>query len=659
MTRTLRLITCLCLLAAAVPAAAATPELRLVPYASGFSTPVAFVQDPLDANVQYVVQQTGRVRTVVAGQVQPTDFINLTASISSGGERGLLGMAFDPSDPSRVFFNFTSANPLGATVVARFARSGRVANLASRFDLVWSNGLPYIPQPFENHNGGCLAFGPDGYLYIGMGDGGSGGDPNNLAQNPNELLGKILRIDVRGTPANGFTIPGDNPFRTYSRPEIWSIGLRNPWRFSFDDVTRGGTGAMLIGDVGQGAWEEVDYEPRGAGGRNYGWRILEGTHRFSGEPNPGTLVNPIYEYDHTVGASITGGYVYRGSTVALRGRYFFADFVRGRIWSLRLTINPSTHEATAADVIEHTAQMSFTGNVSSFGVDASGELYVVSYGGSISRIAAVPSPPGPIPPAADFNTDGRPDLVWSNPTTGQLAWWGMGGGPHGEAMMAASGLNAPALPAAWHVVGSGDADGDGDSDLFLQSDDGDLGIWFFNGSDFRFGLQLTPNQVTDTNWQVRAVGDVNHDGHPDLIWQYAPTGQLAFWLLDGTTVMNYVIPIAPSPGADWVIVGAGDANGDGELDLFWQQQSTGTLAVWRMQGTALTAGVLLSASPPATWRVVAVADLDGDGFADLIFQNSGTNQVAAWYFMDTMFRFGVLLSPSTAGTAGWRVVGPR
>jgi hypothetical protein len=165
--------------------------------------------------------------------------------------------------------------------------------------------------------------------------------------------------------------------------------------------------------------------------------------------------------------------------------------------------------------------------------------------------------------------------------------------------------------------------------------------------------------VTDTNWQVRAVGDVNRDGHPDLIWQYAPTGQLAFWLLDGTTVMNYVIPIAPSPGADWVIVGAGDANGDGELDLFWQQQSTGTLAVWRMQGTALTAGVLLSASPPATWRVVAVADLDGDGFADLIFQNSGTNQVAAWYFMDTMFRFGVLLSPSTAGTAGWRVVGPR
>ena len=196
------------------------------------------------------------------------------------------------------------------------------------------------------------------------------------------MLGKILRVDVRGTAANGFTIPADNPFRTSSRPEIWSMGLRNPWRFSFDDVARGGTGAMVIGDVGQGA-----------GGRNYGWRVLEGTHPYSGEPNPGTFVNPIDEYDHSVGASITGGYVYRGSNAALRGRYFFADFIRGRIWSMLLTVNPTTREATPSDVIEHTAQMSFTGNVSSFGVDAPGELYVVNYAGSILKVVAVPSAP--------------------------------------------------------------------------------------------------------------------------------------------------------------------------------------------------------------------------------------------------------------------------
>jgi len=270
-----------------------------------------------------------------------------------------------------------------------------------------------------------------------------------------------------------------------------------------------------------------------------------------------------------------------------------------------------------------------------------------------------PSEPAIMPPAADFNGDRRPDIVWANPTTGELAWWGLGGGAHGETLMGSNFLNAPALPAGWHVVGSGDVDRDGHSDLFLESDVGQLGVWFFDGSVFRFGMSLTPGQVTDTNWRIRAVGDFNHDGHPDLVWQYVPTGQLAFWLLDGTTVMNYVIPAAPAPGADWVIVGAGDSNRDGDLDLFWQQQSTGTLAVWRMHGTTLDAGLMLSASPGATWVAVAVADLDGDAFPDVVLQDSGTNQVAAWYFADTTLRFGAMLSPSAAGSAEWRIVGPR
>ena len=385
--------------------AAAITDLRLVTYASGFSAPVAFVQDPADPQVQFVVEQAGRIRVVVAGQVQVTDFLNLSGLITSGGERGLLGLAFPPdaATSGRFYVNFT--DPGGNTVVARFTRSANplVANAASRFDLQWSTGLRYIAQPYANHNGGCLAFGSDGYLYIGMGDGGSGDDPQNRAQTPAELLGKMLRIDVSvpDGDATGFRIPPDNPFVTAPgvRPEIWAFGLRNPWRFSFDDPSRGGTGALVIADVGQSHWEEVDYEPAGRGGRNYGWVNREGAHDYIARTAPAylPLTNPIHEYDHTVGASITGGYVYRGAIPEIRGRYFFADYVRARVWSLAITPNPLTGEGVASDLIEHTATigaLTGIGNVSSFGVDAGGELYIVDYArGLILRLSGAPRPP--------------------------------------------------------------------------------------------------------------------------------------------------------------------------------------------------------------------------------------------------------------------------
>jgi hypothetical protein len=241
-----------------------------------------------------------------------------------------------------------------------------------------------------------MSFGPDGFLYIGMGDGGSGNDPDARAQNPSELLGKMLRIDVNVSDAHptGFDIPPDNPFRAGPAPEIWAFGLRNPWRFSFDDPGLGGTGAMVIGDVGQSAREEIDYEPAGRGGRNYGWRNREGTLENVTTLPPAflPLTNPIFEYDRTVGRSITGGYVYRGTALgaAYRGRYFYADFITGRVWSLALTIHPGTAEATASDVREHTADLGgapLVASLSSWGVDAAGELYLVNYSaGTILRI---------------------------------------------------------------------------------------------------------------------------------------------------------------------------------------------------------------------------------------------------------------------------------
>ena len=385
----------------------AAPVLGLQPYASGFSAPVAFVQDPTDSRVQFVVEQGGRIRTVVSGVVEPLDFLDLRGGISSGGERGLLGLAFPPDAAAtgRFFVYFT--NPVGQTVVMRYRRSSnpRIADQTTALPLTWSTGLPYMEQPFANHNGGWLGFGADGYLYIAKGDGGSGNDPLNHAQTPSTLLGKMLRVDVSGNPVGGFRVPADNPFvgNAAYRPEIWSMGLRNPWRCSFDDPARGGTGALVIGDVGQNRWEEIDYEPAGAGGRNYGWVMREGLQATVGAPpfQPAFLpfTDPVHQYDHSVGSSVTGGYVYRGSRMNMRGRYFFADFVSGRVWSALVTVHPTSREGTFSDVTDHTAALRATSplqNVSAFGVDAGGELFVVDYTrGAVLRIVQV----GPVPTA--------------------------------------------------------------------------------------------------------------------------------------------------------------------------------------------------------------------------------------------------------------------
>ena len=379
-------------------------------FASGLQSPLAFVQDPTDSGVFFAVEQRGRIRVIRNRNIESVDFLDIRPVVASGGERGLLGLAFSPDYPSsgRFFVNFTDLN--GDTVVARFRRSGNrlVADAASRFDLRWGSAREsVIRQPFANHNGGNLAFGPDGYLYIGLGDGGNGNDPQNHAQNPNSLLGKMLRIDVNVPDSHptGYTIPPDNPFLrgqpVPALPEIWSIGLRNPWRYSFDDPTRGGTGALIIADVGQNAWEEINYEPRNRGGRNYGWRNREGAHPNVGSTAPAyqPLVDPIHEYGRSDGQSITGGFIYRGRALgsAFVGRYFFADYIAGRVWSLMLNVNGGTGEATVAQVTEHTAALGGTsqlGFISSFGIDTDGELYIVSHDrGRIFKLIAPPPTP--------------------------------------------------------------------------------------------------------------------------------------------------------------------------------------------------------------------------------------------------------------------------
>jgi len=378
---------------AATPAMASETISREV-YVSGLSSPLDFVQNTVFDNIQYVVQQNGAIRVIEDGSLVPTAFLNISSRLSTGSERGLLGMALDPdfANNGRFYLNYTTngAN-FGDTHIARYtldttARGGfdhLVGDFASE------EVLMVINQDFSNHNGGCIRTGPDGMLYVALGDGGSGGDPNNRAQTRSQLLGSILRLDIN--TATGYNIPADNPYAGHPtfQEEIWSYGVRNTWRFTFDDFSPCASDGMIMGDVGQNAREEVNYEPAGEGGRNYGWRCREGIGAFNGCAPPAgeSFTDPIFDYAQSAfGRSITGGYIYRGTEMAHnRGRYYFADFVSGRVASFLVTFDVDG-EASASDYIEHTAELGGVGNVSAFGRDANGELYILSFNGAIYRV---------------------------------------------------------------------------------------------------------------------------------------------------------------------------------------------------------------------------------------------------------------------------------
>ena len=436
----------LTLAAGLIANAAAAQTLTAQVVTPGLSTPVGFVQNPALANVQHVIEKAGVIRTIQNGVLQATPFLDITAKVQSAGEQGLLGLAFAPdyATSGRFYVSYVrleAGTDVGNSVISRFRRSltdPLRADPASEFPFIWPDGNPFIAQPFANHKGGNIAFGPDGMLYFGLGDGGSGGDPGHRAQNPATLLGKMLRLNVNvlDSDAQGYDVPSNNPF--VGMPgvlgEIWAFGYRNPWRWSFDDPARGGTGAMVIGDVGQNAWEEIDYEPANAGGRNYGWRLREGRHDFNLSLPPFTppapfppipLTEPIHEYPQAPGAAVTGGFVYRGTALgaAYAGRYFFADSSQARVWSLGLAIN-GVGEASVTNVTEHTAELGPAAvGVVSFGVDNNGELYIVVIGGTVYRVAlAAPTLPTPTPAPTAAATARRRDVRDARSVRGDGRW---------------------------------------------------------------------------------------------------------------------------------------------------------------------------------------------------------------------------------------------
>jgi glucose/arabinose dehydrogenase len=388
-------------------AAEGWPTLQLVEHVDSLTNPVHITHAGDDSGRLFVVEQAGRIYIIKDGSLLAEPFLDISGRVASGGEQGLLSVAFPPDYASKGYFYvyYTrqgKGDKQGDTVVSRFF----ITNDADIADATSERYVTMIDQPYANHNGGQLAFGPDGYLYIGMGDGGDGGDPQNYAQNTAELLGKMLRIDVESQPVmppqdaftvylpsitansesmqdiRNYLIPPTNPFtRTAGyRPEIWALGLRNPWRFSFDRAT----GDLYIGDVGQGAYEEIDFQPAESnGGENYGWSCKEGTQDY-----PPTVVEnceslefvpPIFEYGRSTGGrSVTGGYVYRGSAYPeMQGIYFFGDYNGGIIWGLR----------PVADGWESEILLQAGFLISSFGEDQAGNIYVLDYlGGRVLKL---------------------------------------------------------------------------------------------------------------------------------------------------------------------------------------------------------------------------------------------------------------------------------
>lgn len=366
-----------------------SPQPTISPYRSDFPDPTGYdwstvisgmelpvdIQNAGDGSERlFFVEKRGQILVFQNEQLMPHPFLDIRSEVGSrGNEQGLLGLTFHPlyAQNGTFFVNYTDIN--GNTVVARFHVS---ADDSNRADPSSETVLLHVNQPYANHNGGGLAFGPDGFLYIGLGDGGSGGDPQRNGQNLQTMLGKLLRVNVDA--GDLYAPPANNPFsKEDGLPEIWAYGLRNPWRFSFDRLT----GDLYISDVGQDAWEEVDFVPKGAlGGMDFGWSYYEGTHPYQDQPPTGAdLIGPVTEYPHSEGCSVTGGYVYRGSDLPeWQGVYLFGDYCSGTIWGLI---------QTDENIWQSKVMFSTGAQITTFGVDEAGEIYLVDYqSGSILRL---------------------------------------------------------------------------------------------------------------------------------------------------------------------------------------------------------------------------------------------------------------------------------
>ena len=659
------------------------PPIALRAVAGGFTEPTAMAAPPDGSGRLFVLEKAGYIRIVRNGAVLPTPFLDIHAQVTSDGERGLLGLAFDPQYAAsrRFFIYYTGAN--GDIHISSFLADAGNADAAAAGE---TDVMTFAHPVNSNHNGGALLFGPDGYLYAGVGDGGSANDPPNNAQTMDVPLGKILRLDVGA--ASGHAIPPDNPFVGVPGvlPEIWSMGLRNPWRMSFDRLS----GDLFIGDVGQNAIEELDWIAAGTRPPfNFLWRICEGLQCSSSTAGVAFATFPVLQYLHDAqgGFAITGGYAYRGLKIpALQGYYVFGDFSSNRIWA-------ATRVGGAWTKFVLSEAPNGLGGISSFGEDADGELYVVSFDGVLYAIDGpardVDTPPplvGEAPRQVDFDNDGRGDLAWKHGSGAHGVW-----DVNGLAVSAAGALAAPAnatlrlvahlagasqppyviwrqpdgaysasrvsatqvtstralLPAGsgWEVVGTGDFDGDGHADLLWRSAGDAYGVWLMDGDTPRVASGIAG---PGAGWEVAMVGRFTGTARSDLLWRHVD-GSVRVAPMTGASAGAPLI--LQGPGAGWRPTHAGDLDGNGSTDIAWAHPDGRVRLSMMSAGGAATTQVL---GPWSGWKVAGVADLDGDGHADLLWRDPA-GVYGAWLMDGAAVRSAAALL-STPGT-GWEIVG--